>query len=265
MIFNIGFVLYKPKNDCIDRINDYSKMNIWNQIFVYCNSNVDINRFEKRIILLGNGKNDGLSVPYNCFIHQSDKCDYLCLMDQDSDYSKEEILNLVNFITENSNLLTSVGIIGPRSYASFSKRVNRKKCITYTKYIINSGSFLNLSFFRANGITYDERIFLDGVDYDVCWSIRKKSGKIGIYEDSILYQQLGDDVVGRIASHNELRYFYITSSRKLIYQKNCGFLIGFIISFIKTFSTIAKILIFEKRKFKKIKECLRGQFFRVKR
>lgn len=259
---NLGIVIFNPSKDNVASIKQLCKLDVWNKVFVYRNSPLDCFLMSDNLELLGSGINDGLSKPYNVFIDKSLDADYLCLMDQDSIFDKDSIHKMIDYINNAMND-ENVGLIAPRSYAAVSKRVERKDDISYAKYVINSGSFLNINYIIKNKLRYDEKIFLDGVDFDFCWQIRNNHGKVLIYENSVLLQELGTNEGKAKCGHSPQRYYYISSSRRYIYQKNKGKCAGFIISLLKTISNILKIILFEKSKFLKIKKCLEGQFSKL--
>ena len=262
MIYNLGIVLYKPTNEIIKKVNAICSYSVWDKVFVYVNSKVDESSLIQSATILGECENHGLSKPYNCFINLSNNADYLCVMDQDSIFEEQEIMNIVSFINKSDNL-QKVGIVAPRSFAAVSKDVQRGDRTSFAKYVINSGSFINLDFVRRNNLRYDEKIFLDGLDYDFCWQIRKVGGAIVIYENSVLLQDLGTTTSKRKCNHSPIRFFYMASSRRYTYQKFKGKIVGWIISFMKTISNVFKIVFYEDSKLAKIKHCFKGQFTKL--
>ncbi len=265
MKYNLGIVLYNPSQKNIDQISKYIKNNTWNKVFVYYNSETKIGVSGENIVELGEGKNLGLAVPYNLFLKNSCDVDYLCILDQDSFYDEKEINKMLNYINHNNESLKDVGIVAPRSYAEISRKLERKDALTEAQFVINSGSFVNIQFINKNGIEYDENIFLDGVDVDFCWNIRQHDGKVLIYENSILYQSLGETKDGHKCNHAPIRFYYIVSARKYMYQKYKGRIVGWVLSALKTIGTIVKILIKESGPINKIKQCIRGQFSKERR
>lgn len=260
-LFNLGVVVYCPTEEQLDRISYYSKSGFWNKIIVINNTpDSSLSFDDNKIVLINNRKNLGLSKPYNMFISMSKDADYLCLMDQDSIYSDSETKNMIDFINNSDDALSNTCIIAPRSYASVSKKVLREKKLTKTDFVINSGSFLNIKILREKNIQYDENIFLDYLDYDFCYTIKKMGLDIFIYEDSVLYQSLGYEDNGKHANHSPIRFYYACSARKYSLIKNHGHFIGVLLSFFKVCKNIVYIVVNEDSKRLKIKNCLKAQF-----
>lgn len=264
MKFVAGVVLYNPDEKNILWIKELNNRSLFDKIFVYDNSNEShANRFcEEDIEYITNLTNDGLAKPYNRMIDISlkENADYLCLLDQDSDYAPDEIDNMIRFLAENTNELNDSIIIAPRSYAVNSPRVKRGRYLTSVDYAINSGSFLQLRLLKRTKLRYDEHIFLDGVDYEFGWQIRDVGYKTSIYEDSVFEQNLGyrtseDD---RFTHHNALRYCLIAKNRRYIYRKHCGVVKGSILATIKNIYLCGRILLHEDDKKEKMISCIKG-------
>ena len=110
-------------------------------------------------------------------------------------------------------------------------------------------------------IKYDENIFLDYLDVDFCYLLRKSGLKVVIYENSVLYQSLGYDAAGnKKANHAAIRFYYMNKGRKHSYIKRYGYIVGFLLSFFKMFKTMSYVIMCEDKKTKKIVSCLKGVF-----
>lgn len=259
-----GIVLYNPQKGDLDNILKIIKNGIFNKIIIYDNSEVSINLFLNNLNVeyIFNGKNDGLAIPYNKMLKKTieEKADFLCLLDQDSNYDKNEIEKMLIFLSNNQEKIKSSAIVAPRSYFERAKHIERCEKLTPVKFAINSGSFLNISIIQKYCLFYDENIFLDGVDYEYGLQIRKKGLKTLIYENSVLEQKLGYNSKGsKFTKHSANRYYYIAHNRKFIYQKYNGRL-GILLANLKNLFLLLKILIYEEEKNKKIKSCLKGIF-----
>ncbi|MGN8631789.1 glycosyltransferase [Blautia sp. HCP3S3_G3] len=264
MKFIAGIVLYNPEEKNLLWIKELNYKTIFDKILIYDNSKDNHVGFfsSEKITYITNQTNDGLSKPYNRMIEISinENADYLCLLDQDSDYSPEEINNMILFLRENTNSVSDSVIIAPRSYAVNTPRVERGNYLTSVDYAINSGSFLQLRLIKKTELRYDEHIFLDGVDFEFGWQIRDLGYKISIYEDSVYEQNLGyklgeDD---RFTHHNAFRYYLITKNRRYIYRKHCGIVKGSMFAAIKNIFLCGRILWHEDNKIEKMISCIKG-------
>ena len=264
MRFAVGFVIYNPKVEDINRINAWLDCPLFEKCLIYDNSlNKHAFTPKSKCEYFFNGNNDGLSMAYNVFIDYCTKesIDYLCLMDQDSNYPFDEFNKMLNFIENSYNDIKGFPIIAPRSYCVTSARVKREEKLTDAKYVINSGTFLNISVLKENNLRYDEKIFLDGVDYDFCTTLHRKGFPVKIYENSVLIQNLGYTRIKKgkeYVCHSELRYYYIVKARNYTNLKNHGRIKGSIINAAKLFGTIFYICSVEDNKRKKILAVLKA-------
>lgn len=266
MKFAVGFVLYNPEKDEIKKINNWIKKSNFDVFLIYDNSpNRQLSVDDGKTVYFFNGVNDGLAVAYNVFISYCKKecIDYLCIMDQDSEYPLSEVDNMIAFIESKQKTISELPIIAPRSYCVSSVRVKREEKLSDAKYVINSGTFLSIFVLKKMNLAYDENIFLDGVDYDFCMLLHKRGLPVKIYENSILIQNLGytRKVRGKnYVCHSELRYYYIVKARNYSNVKYYGKIKGTIVNLVKIFGTIYYICIVEDYKKKKITAALKGFF-----
>lgn len=266
MKFAVGFVIYNLEKTNIEKIRSWNKHSAFDKYLVYDNSSKKhLFDTDNKLVYFFNGNNDGLSVAYNVFITycQKENIDYLCLMDQDSDYPLDEVDKMIDYIKKNTEDIKNLPIIAPRSYCVTSVRVKREDKLTDAEFVINSGTFLNISLLKENNLKYDEKIFLDGVDYDFCMTLHKMGFPVKIYENSVLIQNLGYTriIKGKeYVCHSEQRYYYIVKARNYTNIKNCGWIKGSIINAAKLFRTILYICSIEDNKKKKISAALKAHY-----
>ena len=260
--FGLGVVLYNPSADELMRLNTYTQSGFFNDILVYDNSaSTHQGQVPASVKYTFYNHNNGLSIPYNQMIEYctQQQYDYLCILDQDSNYPLEEMKKLIDFINTHSQDLVNTAIIAPRYYKPLEKQRSRQQKVSTVKWTINSGSFLNIKLLQRKGLSYDEKVFLDALDLDFGWSVREKGCLVQIYEDSVFVQQLGQPVKGStFRGHSPARYYNIVHNKKHIHRKHFGYLLGSIIAIIKTGSTISKVLLYEDNKWPKLKACLKG-------
>lgn len=263
MKFSICIVLYNPTEKDILQIRRYSEMNIFEKIFIFDNSSTilqDMHLPHTEYIFL-NG-NYGLSIPYNKLIEKEiDRRDFLCIMDQDSIFDYENISILIKYIENNANDLSNVAIIGPEILKSNNNN-NQFEQLPYcheVAWTINSGSFLNLKVFSSYGLRYDEKIFLDGVDYEMGLQCKKHNLKVIVLSESKLIQNFGYSSKNnaKFQKYAPFRYYLISKNRKYIYTKHYG-IMGLVFAQLKNFNLLFKIIRYEDSKFEKIKSCVKG-------
>lgn len=257
--FVCGVVTFFPNNKELKKIVEYSK--IFDMVYVFdntpkANTEFDIFTSNSKIIVNSNGINDGLACAYNYFLKETkEKYDFLCTLDQDSRFTKENIKSMFDFITNND--LTRIAVIGPKVIYnnSFlkSKKVNK---IIERKYLISSGSFLNLSILDSSGIIFDVEYFIDRVDTDFCMNCIRNGYQIIEYLGSVLNQTLGSPKNhSNIGSHSYKRHYYMFRNRFYFNKKFIdNWPLRSTLNIMQTLRQCMRIIIFEDHKSKKIKQ-----------
>ncbi len=152
------------------------------------------------------------------------KMDFLCILDQDSMFSSNDIKKSKEYIIENFN--KEIGMYVPEIIYSHKEQpfIQRNEIIVSEEceWAISSGSFMSLKACKAVG-KFDENYFIDRVDYDYCYELRKKHYKILMLRGVYLYQNLGTErkVLGKTYSeHSAVRHYYMFRNRLYFYWKN---------------------------------------------
>ena len=174
-------VLYNPSENAIENIKLANSFGL--KPVVYINS-VDPNYLKSlqqlNVIILGKNKNVGLGVAFAEFEEYFLTTDqeYFIYFDQDTIVNSEAWSNILSTYNE----LFSRQDVGLVFYSSDVPK--------YPNFVINSGSLFSKSILIITG-PHDHNLFLEGIDYEYCMRIRKKSLKIisvccaGIDHDSL--------------------------------------------------------------------------------
>ena len=259
MKFSLGVTLYNPSLEYVSRINNICSE--FDFVYLYDNSlkkskvlNEILNN--PKIEYIFNGENNGLAKAFNYFIDQSvNKYDYLCILDQDSKFTIENIKKMKEFLTQNNN--SSLAIAAP-SYSNLSLNNNNDNSTNIkVKWVINSGSFLNLNLIDKHELRYDSSYFLDRIDSDFCKMINQKNLDIIVYKQAVLEQELGYQYKNRSA-HNPIRHYYIFRDRLYYNNKFYKRFLFSILSLLQSVRHILNIIFFEDEKIKKLKSCFYG-------
>ena len=113
---------------------------------------------------------------------------------------------------------------------------------------------------------FDEKLFIDFVDYDFCFRIKEKGLDIVEVADAILYHRIGDTKSGRFffkkvsaTNHSPTRRYYITRNRIYCWKKYKG-IVDNSIKFDKSCAVkeAVKILLYEEDKILKMKMIAKG-------
>ena len=259
MKIGIGIIAYNPTSEDIDNIHNHAARGY--SVYVYNNTETDYDAYAEKIVsdysnifVLGSGSNDGMSIA----------CDEICrvaalsvphilLLDQDSRFNDIEIKKLINAIC----LYKDAAIICPQIVYS-----GEPKCADdygIVDWCITSGSLINLRYMK-DILSFDRNYFIDRVDVDLCKQIKNAGLEIVRVNNSILYQQLGEEVNSSSKSyfsHSPLRCYYMTRNR-LYYNKKYG--ISSFVSYLQTIKHVTLILRFESYDKNKLKMIKRGIF-----
>jgi rhamnosyltransferase len=238
----LGFILYKPTNNTIDRILKHS--NDCYKIFIYDND--EINNTQKfihqNIHYYSNFRNEGLSVGLNylCAIAKKNGFTSLLYFDQDTIFN-EETLNFIsiylNFLNSNISTLNNIACTTFRDFPTNYRNSNtiskfeiNKYSIYNVYYTINSGSLYMLNKFD-HFKWFDLNFFVDGVDYAFCINCKKNK-----YLVTEIYNVPGlnhDDEQG----NNSVNILGITfRGRSYNYKRNIDFISSHIKLIKKSFS-----------------------------
>ena len=231
----LGITIYYPNKDYLDNILSYAKL--FENIFIYLNSPIKkelVNHeifLNRKIVKMGNNENIGLSKSYNLLIDRcfSERLKYLLILDQDSVLSKNcDYLGLYHL--EDNMPPLDAALISldkfPKNYIKKGTKefINYGENIIFSKinFTINSGSVIIVDKFKKFG-GYDEELFVDKVDKDICRSI--KLNRLFIYKIShgFIYHDVGDTTKIKILNlklnyHKPSRIYSIAYSR-IIYNK----------------------------------------------
>ena len=255
-----GITFYHPIERNIIKLELYKQ--IFDKVIVFDNTECEedyqiglIN--DDDIIYIINYKNCGLDKAYNYILNKcANDFDYLCILDQDSDFCESNINKVIEYI--NKNDMRDVGIIAPRiEYNSCDIKEGEAEKVVEKNWVIASGSFINLTNIYRQNITFDEAFFIDRFDVDFCKNVRNNSYKILMYQNAVLFQELGDKGKLSRPEHKAFRHYYIFRNR-LYYNKKYFHYTWVIISMFQIIKHLGYILIFEHDPCYKIKECIWG-------
>lgn len=257
----ICVVWYNPSNENIKKINSISK--VYEKVYIIDNSKEkhDV-KISNNIVYFWNGKNNGLSYAYNCALQWAlnDSIDYLCVLDQDSNFSIRDIGNMNAFINDNAKILERVALIVPKiHYMHVVENVNAdEKEFETVEWAISSGCYHNVKLLQEKQISYDENYFIDRCDADICIQIRRKRLEILQYNGAVLHQKLGEANGHRHTSHAPLRHYYIFRNRLYYNRKYYRRLKRIILDILQSLKHIGLILLFEDKKLSKLSFCVNG-------
>lgn len=234
-----------------------------------------LNELEQKhkIIVLFNKENMGIAQALNrgCKYAIENGCDWIITMDNDSQATEnmvKSMLEVFDKLSEKEKL--KIGSLFPIHVEKKCKDMSYKESkiisskYTYIDVEITSGNMIKREVFEKVGY-FDEKLFIDYVDFDYCSRIDKNKFKLIKIEEAVLLHSLGEieekNFLGKNISytnHSVLRRYYITRNRFYVWDKYDN-----IKEFIKRDKEAflienIKIILFEKEKYKKIKMSYMG-------
>ncbi|MFD2598078.1 hypothetical protein ACFSQ3_03855 [Sphingobacterium corticis] len=224
-------VTYMPDvQDLINNIdscvNDLDYLILWENTpreMIRYDRDFFLERFPNKISFAGTGENVGIgkALNYGARIATENGYTHLLTMDQDSYFEidhlsryKEQILTCH---------YTSVGIFGVNyrnndcdTFSKASRYLEQPDCIT-------SGSIIAVETFHKTGL-FNENLFIDAVDFDFCYNIKKKCNLITMICTEIsLFHKIGYGSKTRWGfytdNYSPMRTYFIVRNQLLMWFK----------------------------------------------
>lgn len=259
-----GIVLYNPD---VNRLQENIEA-IVNQVqIVYLQDNGSSNILEveellkkwDNVILLINPKNKGIAWALNRLCEKAafDGFQWILTLDQDSVCPTKMISKYTKYLDKVDMLCPKIvdrncGLLEGKSV----NVENVKECIT-------SGCLLKIeSWIQING--FDEKMFIDGVDFEFCHRMTQNQMKILRINEVILNHELGNITIRHflwfkvvVKNHSAFRKYYI--ARNIIYMaRKRKSLFWIIKGMLQEIKLMVIILLYEENKEEKIKRIVKG-------
>lgn len=183
--------------------------------------------------------------------------DYILTMDQDSSLPTNMIQEYMNFIEGRNE---KIGLVAPliNMYNGENKQVSD----TYVKIdeAITSGSLIPLQAYNEVG-GFKEEMFIDGVDFEFCWNLKRHGYSIYQLNNVLMQHQLGDSkeysLWGKhlfyVTNHNYIRRYYMTRNSLYIRKLYSDIMPKPIVPFLPGLISLFKIIFFEKDVYRKLR------------
>lgn len=225
-----------------------------------------IDKFDEKIEFYPLGSNKGIAFALNELIRISKdyKKDWLLTLDQDS-ILVPNILNSYTSIHIDNAIAMITSIINDRNFGVDSNFAKEKEYESI-EACITSGCLLNVDkAIEVDG--FDDTMFIDYVDFDLCKRLILKGYKIVRINQIGLIHEVGNGKIVRkfgkkviIYNHNRNRHFYQARNRAYFMRKYGKYLsIKDKLKFIKLhIEKMTNILLFENDKFRKTMKYIEG-------
>lgn len=268
MDVSAGIVLFNPD---IKRLSE----NI-NAIIVQCahlylvdNGSINIDEIfnlleeydKSKLSLICNEKNLGIATALNQFTMaaQKDGYEWILTLDQDSVSPSNIMEEFEKYIT-----YQNIGMLCPVIYdRNKGEEIKTKESYSEINECITSGSLLKIEAWNNIG-GFDQNLFIDGVDFDICYRLRQYGYKILCIQSVVLLHELGCIEYHQflfwkvlVKNHAAFRKYYI--ARNIIYiakKKRKKFLI--VKGLLQEIKMFGIVVLYEEDKLNKSKSICRG-------
>lgn len=269
----IVITYFPEEKDLVQNISSY--INDVDQLIIWENTPKDKINYNKekllginpnKIIFVGNGINVGIGKALNYAANFAINYSYthLITFDQDSFFDSSMLKKYKNFITEvkdNNIGCYGVNLIFPDGNLDFKSNNN----IEYVKYCITSGCIIPVETFQK-GCFFDEQLFIDAVDIEYCFRLKKKYGlQTIVFPSVIMKHAIGypiKTIFGFNASaYSAFRTYYLVRNQIYILRKYSNFYtfkekFGIINNYI--LKRLFILIFYETDKFSKLKALIKG-------
>jgi rhamnosyltransferase len=263
-----GIVLYNPDIKRLEENLNAICAQVKEVILIDNNSNnlVDIEKIilsYNNISILRNDVNKGIATALNQIISYTDSKGYewVITLDQDSVCFDGLIKSYEEFCNMERIGMMTCNIID-RNFALESKN-SKMEPYTFVKTCITSGCLTNVKACMEVG-GFDESLFIDYVDFDMCTTMLENGYKIikvnfdGIlHEVGLAYTRNFCGKTEVIYNHSAFRKYYI-SRNGIYYARKHKASLNFMNSYLQAYKSLVLSLIFEDQKLKKLKANLKG-------
>lgn len=269
-------VLYKPELELLSRnISQVLKTSISSIILIDNSPNELDNSFllsfnSKIINYVYNNGNKGIAYGLNAGLKIADSLGYnwVLQLDQDSIIPMDMINIYDLFLSKNKD---NVGMLCPQLLQGVDRKTGDATCISKVLFAITSGSLININAWNDIG-RYDEKLFIDGVDHDICIRLWLNNYPIIQFDQLYLNHRLGiikrKKIMGRnitvCVGHSPFRFYYMVRNYNYLKKKYYTTLINnpmFNPHFWRLRDKYRTILIFEKNKIQYLISILLGYYY----
>ena len=228
-------VAYNPQGDelslAVERLKEQT------DIVVVCNnSDFDMEFENEQVKVFNFHENLGIAKAQSVGMKWAfeNGADFVLQMDQDSIPDRKLVTNLLNCYDELENKGHKVGLVGPQDYDKDTHELNKArlkkgKYIEGTNFLsldqtLSSGSLIPKNVYDVVG-GMENALFIDAVDSEYCWRIKKNGFLVIKNNDALLAHKLGDGkkkVFGLVSVGvpSPIRHYYQVRNILLLINRN---------------------------------------------
>lgn len=256
---------YNPTMENIENINSY--IDYVDKVYVIDNSSKSNKRMlpkNSKIIYISNMKNLGVATALNIAAKMAikDGNNWLLTMDQDSKFDNDNLIKMIEYIEKNN--CKKIGLISPWHIIKTGIK-KPKEDVEDVIEVMTSGNIINLSAYKKIG-GYKDWLFIDGIDFDYCMNLNVNGYKVRRLNYCELEHELGNikiiHLFGRnfvCSNHNYIRRYYMSRNNHYIYDMYHEYFPDYCQMILDGLNgQFRNILFFEKDKFRKLRNMIRG-------
>lgn len=217
----------------------------------------------KNVVMIKNNNNNGIAAALNQIMNYAvdNDFDWVLTLDQDSVCESELIKNYLNYVHEPNVGMMTCEIVDRNFKEQFTWNESEK--FRVISLCITSGAFMSVAAF-AKTEGFDEKMFIDSVDFDMCYQLDNAGYKIIKINYKGLLHEVGK---GRnvklffkpyiVFNHNSKRHYFMARNHIYLaykYPKK----ISLFKEYIREFIACVLIVMYEKDKLVKLKARFEG-------
>ncbi len=229
--------LFNPANDDIKNLKFLAEQ--VDKLFICDNGENDNrnavrNMEESRYKYYYNNENLGLSKAFNVVLKDKTnnfhEDDFIFFFDQDTRIGKDHVSKMIDVYHKIEEIYSNIGVLGTL-YSNSEGKVDvhrmKKKIIDgcyEVRNVITSSMLMKYGVLESIGF-WNEDIFLDLADFDLCWRLGHKGYRCIVTSKSIINHTLGNGKRGFVfhktwGSEAPIRDYYQTRDGLLLFNKN---------------------------------------------
>lgn len=262
-----GIITYNPEIELLNK-NIRSIKDQVDEVLIVDNHSTNVDDIRQlvsatKISLKELSKNEGIAYALNVAMSYGSSYGYkyMLSLDQDSICPDNIILNLLQVFECVDNVAVAAPVIVDRNVGVIGHNPNGEYAFVNT--CITSGALTDIDIWKEIG-KYDEKLFIDSVDFEFCYRVRNHGYKVVQTRRAQLNHSIGNGVFVRILFlkkriniHNAFRCYYIAQNR-IYYPKKHGLVLHLIRGNYRNFLHLIQILLYEDGKKEKIYRLLAG-------
>lgn len=240
------------------------------KIVIIDNGSKNIEQIEKalfgysKIELIENGKNLGIATALNVAMKFGfdNNFSWMLTLDQDSQCPKDYVNNMLEYVNLSKNLAIISPVIVDRNTGVVGHSKKNKEYID-VRTCISSGAIVSVEAWNNVG-GYDDSMFIDSVDFEFCYRLRKQKYRIIQIESIFLLHKIGKRIKRKflfwkinINGHSAFRKYYI-SKNNIYYPLKHHLIFRLLRGNFRNLVLLISVLFYEDTKKEKIHSIIQG-------